>query len=379
VTLEPKVVNGPIPSWETARVSIQPESDSVRIPVPALASQDEIGCFALTVVFEDNGDGGPVVEWQPAEGDSLLMSAGLGEDGVAIGLNARTLLLPESLTLDGGTLKVSFPGRFSRLISVTLRPAREVAVAALGAGYKPALLAENDPVLTEEEVSGADVTPKAGDSTDGNVIHAELSASPKQLDLPGSDGVMEFIVPMSSSPQGSLLQTEVAGLDPESWIEVRVNGESQGALGTAPFSLNSPGVLFSDSGRLVVAGWHPGSLFLPARLWKQGENSVVLMLRRAAGDAGQAVYLRKARIDLLFSPAGSSAITSTNVAAAGIPALSTPAQASQSAVIPTPAASPLPPSTSDTLSSGSAYGNPSPSLFHGTLPPPLPMETNQTQ
>ncbi len=340
VTLQPKVVQGPLPVWETNNVSVQPESDSVQIPVPSLASQDEIGCFSLTVVFKDNGDGGPVVEWQPSEGDGVLLSAGLGDTGVAVGLNARTLLLPQTLMLDGGSLKVSFTGRFSRLISITLRPARELGVAALGSDYTPALLGENEPVLTQDEVSGADVTPKTGDTTEGSVIHAELSTLPKQLDLPGSDGVMEFVVPMASTPQGSLLQTEVGGLDPESWIEVTLNGESCGALGAAPFSFNSPSIVFSGSGRLLIAGWRTTSLLLPARLWKQGDNSIVLSLRRVTGDAGDAVYLRKARIDLLFSPRDSS---------------------------------------QETLSTGAVYGNPPPSLFHATAPLALPAIKNRTQ
>jgi hypothetical protein len=339
VTLKPKVLQGPLPAWETNNVSVQPESDYVQIPVPSLASQDEIGCFALTVVFKDNGDGGPVVEWQPIEGDMVLLSAGLGDTGVAVGLDARTILLPQSLMLDGGSVKVSFSGRFSRLISVTLRPARELGVAALGPDYTPALLGENEPVLTQEEVSGADVTPRTGDTTEGSVIHAELSTLPKQLDLPGSDGVMEFVVPLASTPQGSLLQSEVGGLDPESWIEVTLNGESCGALGSAPFSFNSPSIVFSGAGRLLIAGWRPTSLLLPARLWKQGDNSLVLSLRRATGDVGDAVYLRKARIDFLFSPSTSS---------------------------------------QETLSTGAMYGNPPLSLFHATAPLAIPTITNST-
>ncbi|MEI6344778.1 MAG: hypothetical protein WCP41_05390, partial [Verrucomicrobiota bacterium] len=80
VTLQPQVTTSPLPAWfvesratspfsaSSNRVLVQPESDSVTIPVPALATLDEIGAFALTVIFEDNGDGGPVVEWEPKEG-----------------------------------------------------------------------------------------------------------------------------------------------------------------------------------------------------------------------------------------------------------------------------------------------------------------------
>ncbi len=329
VTLQPVVVQGSLPSWASGNISLHPESDSVEIPVPALASQDAIGCFALTVVFRDNGDGGPVVEWQPPQGNRILLSAGLGENGIALGFNSRTLLLPQSLALDGGTLFVSFASRFSRLLSVTLRPARELGVAALGDDFTPALLGRNEWVLTEEEVSGAEIKPQSGDQTEGQVVHADLTSAPKQLAASGSGGSLEFIIPLGAKPQGSMLQAEVGGLDPESWIEVSVNGESFGALGAAPFPLNAPSVLFSESGRLLNAGWRPSSLFLPARLWKEGENSLLLTLRRVSGDEGNPLYLRKARIDLLFAPSGG---------------------------------------TSDLLSTGSRYGNPSPSLFHSTVP-----------
>jgi len=151
VTLQPKVSLGILPVWMTGTTnvpSIHAESDSVLIPVPALSSQEEIGCFALTVVFQDNGDGGAVVEWISKQGDLTLLSAGLGESGVAIGLNSRTLLLPQSLTLDGGTIRVSFTGRFSRLISASLRPARELGVAALGEDFTPALVENDHQVLS---------------------------------------------------------------------------------------------------------------------------------------------------------------------------------------------------------------------------------------
>jgi len=362
VTLRPQIVKGPLPSWETGSVVIDTNADDVSIPVPALASQDEIGSFALTVVFQDNGDGGPEVEWQPKEGESVLLSAGLGETGVALGLNARTLLISQSLALDGGTLRVSFTGRFARLISVTLRPARELGIATLGSTFNPALVGENEPVLTEADVSGADAPPVLGDTTEGNVVHAELSTLPRRLDLPDSENTVEFIVPVSPAPpkiKGGLLHVEVGGLDPESWIEITVNGESLGALGMAPFALNSPAVLSSSSGRLQIAGWRQASLFLPSRLWKDGDNSVILTLRRVAGDEGNPLFLRKAGIDFLFAP-GETLPAATSTPISGIPL---------------PSVSPIAPPTfsapsTQTLSTGSLYGNPSPSLFRTTLPPP---------
>jgi hypothetical protein len=370
VTLQPKVSIGILPTWEgTTHVpSIHSESDSVDIPVPSLTTQEEIGCFALTVVFQDNGDGGPVVEWISNQGDLTLLSAGLGDNGVALGLNARTLLLSQALTLDGGTIRVSFTGRFSRMISTSLRPARELGVAAFGSDLKPALIENDRQVLSEEEVSGNDIHPQSGDRTDGYVIHADLAASPLRLDLPGSGSTTEFVIPLSDKPVGSLIQAEVGGLEPESWIEVSVNGESRGILAPAPFSLNDPAVVITPpKNHLQVAGWRHASLFIPARLWTPGDNSVLMTLHRSTDDAGAPVYLRRVRSDLLFS--GTPAVSATSPLGTNNP---TPA------VIPTPDtsfAAPSHPSSAPSpsvLSTGSLYGNPSPMLFHAAAPTPLP-------
>ncbi|MCE9542317.1 MAG: hypothetical protein K8R38_02180, partial [Verrucomicrobia bacterium] len=173
ITLQPKETIGPLASWASAGPSVHSESDSIQFPVPSLAAQDQIGCFALTTVFDDLGDGGPVLEWISKGGDRTLLSAGLGDNGVALGLNARTVVLPQAMTLDGGVVRVSFPGRFSRLISTTLSPARELGVAVIGSHSRPALIQENEHILSEEEVSGLDEKPVEGDRTDGRIIHAE--------------------------------------------------------------------------------------------------------------------------------------------------------------------------------------------------------------
>jgi len=333
------------PAWFSGAPSIQPQSDRVDLPVPPLASQDEIGCFALTVVFQDNGDGGPVVEWLPRapHAEAVLLSSGLGETGVDLGLNARTILLPQQLALDGGSVRVSFPGRFARLLSLSLRPARELGVAALGPDPAAAVIEQGGQTLSASEVSGADEKPARGDTSENGVVHAELSATPIRLDLPGSDAALDVLVPLSAIPRGSFLHAEVGGLDPESWIEVSINGEPLGAMGGSPFALNDPRLIISSSDRLLYAGWRHFSLFIPSRVWKEGENAVTFTLRRANGDGEHPVYIRKALVDLLFPSPSPDAKAPT--APSNDPA--------------------------ETLSTGSVYGNPSPTLFHASPPAPL--------
>jgi len=352
IRLQPSFSAGSPPSWAagmTKTASLEQGADALLLQLPPLASQDEIGCYAVTVVFDDNGDGGPVVEWTPHDGASVLLSAGLGEQGIALGSNARTLLLSESLALDGGTLRVSFAGRMNRLRSVTVKPARELSVASLGRAVTPALITEQGKVLSDQEVSGSAPVPRSGDTTEGRVVNAELAALPLRLDAPGSGDSMEFAIPVAGNLSGGVVSSQVAGLDPESWIEVTLNGESRGVLATAPLALSDPSTLLGPGGRIMVAGWQRAALYLPGRIWKEGDNSLILTLHRTKGDAEQPLYLQNVRCDLLFPDQRTpAAIPATNPSAAPLPS---------------PLHQPF-----GTLSNGSLYGNPSPTLFRAGLP-----------
>jgi hypothetical protein len=323
-------------------------SDAVEIPVSSVSPDDEISCHALTVVFDDNGDGGPVIEWIARSGERTLLSSGLGTVGTGCGIELRTVLLPQNLTLAGGTVSVSFAGRFSRLRVIELRPCAELTVAAPLDLDRPAMLTATGRSISQQEASGGDATLLRGDTTKGNIVRAELAASPLPID---ESTPMEVVVPMASGAAESFIKAEVSGLDPASRIDVSVNGIPLGPLGLESFPLDDPGTLRSPAGRLLRAGWRSGSLFVPRGLWKQGDNSVVFSLINSEGDTGTPVRLRNAVTEILFTPPNTTALTgntSTNATAAPEP-----------------------------LSNGSAYGNPSPSLFHATLPT-IPAPTDHT-
>jgi len=359
IRVQPSFSAGMAPSWAsglTNAPALHADADAVEIPLPPLASQDEIGCFAATVLFDDNGDGGPVVEWTPRGGDRTLLSAGLGDTGVPLGINARTILLPQTVTLDGGTLRVSYAGRLSRLRSVTLLPARDLSLASLITRDNPALLTSQGTLLSDKEVSGESFTPEGGDRTQGHVVSAELSAAPIRLDSPDGGNSTQFVVPLPSKPAGAVLKADLGGLDPASWIEVAVNDRVRGVLSPSQISLNAPETVLGSDGKILLAGWHHASLFLPATLWQEGENSVTLTLHRANGDPGNPLHLRAVRLDLLFgADSASGEITS-----------------SKSSASPTPSASPSssPSTDAEKLSNGSVYGNPSPGLFRSAAPAP---------
>ncbi len=294
-----------VPDWVPRDAAIDPESASVEIPVPALSTQPSVSRFALSVVFEDNGDGGPSVEWRRADGSIVTISEGLGEalDDRVLGLNANTLLLPQELTRNGGSVIVTYFGRFPALTGVTLRPARESLVALIGARTDPALVDESLRVMLADEVDGRRSPPLTGDVRNGGVVEAELAAAIEEI-----PGELEFVVPVEGKILGVMLRMELLGLDLEGTVEVTLNEARIGSLNMASFALDDPAVTEDESGRLVVAGWRTGTLFLPAKYWQNGENRLVLRVIRTADDPGKPVYLRNSGLHLRFGPPAQASV-----------------------------------------------------------------------
>ncbi len=295
LSLKPSLQMSPLPGWMQAPAVVHQETATIEIPIPALWSVPAVEFYALTVVFDDRGDGGPAVEWRAPNGSTSTISQGIGEMGPSLGLNARTILLPQTLTRNGGVLLVSYYARFEGLSSLAVRPARENPLAVLGGQGDPALVDEAFRVFERSEVNGQRPTPLSGDIRRGAIVEAELSAPVQEL-----DGELEFIAPIEGVVEGGLLKLDVLGLDPEASIQVQVNSISVGPLGFAPFRLDDPALVPDSLGRLVLAGWRTGSVFIPARLWLPGENSVVLVLKKSAVETLHPVFIRNSGLHLRF-------------------------------------------------------------------------------
>ena len=300
LSLKPSLQMSPLPGWMQGPAVVHPETATIEIPVPAIWAVPAAELYALTVVFDDRGDGGPAVEWRSPNGSTSTISQGLGEIGTSLGLNARTILLPQELTREGGGLLISYYAKFDKLVSLAVRPAREDPLAVLGGGNDPALVDEALRVLERAEVDGRRNPPLSGDIRHGSIVEAELSAPVQEL-----DGELEFVVPIEGVVEGALLKLDALGLDPEAVIQVRVNSISVGQLGFSPFRLDDPALVPDSLGRLVIAGWRSGTLFIPARLWQAGDNSVVLVLKRSEVETGRPVFIRNAGIHIRFG-AGSA-------------------------------------------------------------------------
>ena len=300
LALKPGLQMSPLPAWMDGPATILPDLGLVEIPISPLWKESTVEMYAVTVVFEDSGDGGPMLEWKNGDERSTL-SNGLGEVGNPVGLNSRTVLLPQVLTKDGGALVISCEGKFDSLLSLAVRPARLDETAVLGGRRTAALVDDSFQVYDDREVSGGRPVPLAGDVRVGTIVEAELSAAVEPLDQ-----TIEFVAPVEGTVEGAVIHLEALGLDPEAELRVSVNTTPVGQISFPSFALDDPSLVTDWNGRLLLAGWRKGSLFVAARHFKQGENSVSIDLKRSEGETGRAIFLRNSSLHLRFTPAAFS-------------------------------------------------------------------------
>ena len=315
ITLHPKKEATPLPPWALAPVKVKPELSCVEIPLPAVTEQSEIEAFSLTVNFNDHGDGGPLVEWIKPQGERIMLASGLGTNGPALGPNSRTLLISNEIALDGGTIVVTHASRFDQLLSLTVRPGRAATVAVLGSKNNPALIDESLKVVQKDLADGKQAAIKRGDSMRGCIISAELAAPVERL----HENEIEFIVPLQGLPEATILHTEFIGLNLESQIDVQVNGIFLGNLNTPDFKLDTPELIKtasqdnSEPTKFQLAGWRDGSLYIPARVWKEGENSIIFSVRSPFETPTTLLSLRNTTLDLRYAiPPATAKHSATN-------------------------------------------------------------------
>jgi len=298
LALKPAVQMSPLPAWMEAPAHIDPENSCIEVAIPPIWRQSSVDRYAVTLVFDDGGDGGPILEWRSQDrSHTSTISYGLGEGDNPVGLNSRTVLIPQALTKEGGTLVILYRGKFDSLMSVAVRPCRENATAVIGSRNAPSLMDEGLQVYEDREVNGIPLTPLTGDLQKGTIVEAELSAPLEPL-----ESAIEFVAPLDGPVEGAMLKLETLGLDPEASLLVEVNKKPIGSINFPGFELNDPSIVTDWNGKLILAGWRKGSLFVPARFLLAGDNSIVVSLKRSEMETGRKVFLRNSQIHLRFAP-----------------------------------------------------------------------------
>ena len=295
VRWKPVLTVSPLPGWAPTGMETSPAQ--AVFPIPARWSAPGIDRYVLTVVFYDTDDTGPTVDWRSSDGIETRLSEGLGESSAALGLHARTMVLPDTITRDGGVVVVSMPTRQDGLVSATIQPARDVTLAVAGASGQPGLIARDGSVTESEYLKGRDLEPVGGDLREGAIVEAELSAAVESLDVG-----LEFVVPVDERVEGAVLHTEVIGLDPDDRIDVEVNGRRIGELNASALRLDDPAVTIDAERRLSVAGWRRHSLFLPGAAWLANAENTIVLRHRTANPSTVPIYLKNTYLHLRFSP-----------------------------------------------------------------------------
>lgn len=301
IRLKPELQSSPLPTWINQPLNFSQESPSLEISLAPLNQQTSIDHFVLTVVFDDHGDGGPKIKWKNTNNDETPLCSGLGVNGPAVGFNARTLLIPYALACNGGSVVIYHEGRFNPVISATIQAAHTATIAFLGEENEAALVDQIGNIISKDLAAGDSPQLKEGDVMKGRLMTAELSAKTQQ----GNE--FEFPFKMEGAlPETTMLNTEVIGLDLETQIEVRVNDTLVGMLNTAPFSLTSSELINTAGWRtpenqstFQLAGWRKAWLYIPARLWKQGEENHIL-LSVPTTSSTSTISLRNTTLDLHY-------------------------------------------------------------------------------
>jgi hypothetical protein len=295
LALQPETTRSVSPAWMAGEAVVDKETQTVEVPIAPLWLHSGPEAYAVKVVFQDDGDGGPAVEWRNDAGESTVLSHGLGGIGTAVGLNSRTVLVPKPLAREGGALLVSYYGNFDAMVSLAVVPLREDLVAVAGMRSAPSLIDSNHRVSEERDVNGSRPIPLGGDLWKGNIVEAELASETEQL-----EDALEFAIPIQGEMEGAMLHLESLGLDPAAKIQIIVNSEAIGTVNIEGFQLDDPSLVMDWNGKLIYAGWRRGSLFLPVDKLRQGDNSVVLTLERSSTETGRDVFLRNAGIHIRF-------------------------------------------------------------------------------
>ena len=295
LALQPVLRISALPPWVEQVPQVDTATSTVSVSIHPAWRSTGVEMFVATVVFNDNGDGGPALEWESPDDNVSTISYGLGEIGNPVGLNSRTVLLPQVLTREGGRLLLSYFGNFDSLLSLAIRPAREDSLAVVGERHAPVLIDGNLQVFEDGQVNGTRPVPMSGDLRNGSIIEAELSARVEPL-----EDSLEFVMPIQGKPEAAMLRLEALGLDPEARMEVTVNGRSLGTVSFPAFQLDDPSLVTDWNGGLVLAGWRKGSLFIAARHLLEGDNSIVVALKRSPVETGREVFLRNTGIHLRF-------------------------------------------------------------------------------
>lgn len=235
----------------------------------------------LTFIFKEDGGKGLAVFWSgDVSGRQVTISENIAE-GI-VGLNRRTVLLPEEVTEEAGHLYVM--GRQDSLVRLRIDWCDPSSVLVAADQERPALLVGGTRLLDREVTGQAVMTPP--DAWFGRVLDAALQDGVTEL----SDN-LELVVPLKGASGRVRLRAKFLGLPLGKAVRVWINGKLAGRIQPALPSLTDSGYVRRGK-RTTYAGWREGAVFLEEGTLREGENSVIFE------SPGTGVYLSGAAMEI---------------------------------------------------------------------------------
>jgi hypothetical protein len=274
----------PLPSW-LAVTDAEPTGTAFQIAAPQGVSD-----LAVTFYFRETNGSTLSVDWLGING-AFPLSANLCE-GVDLP-NQRTLLISRETIGAFGSLVVSSPDGSPLVDRVRFDWTVPSTVASTPGALVPGLLRADGSLLAADELDGQPVFPEEDEWT-GRTVTAALSAVPERVER----GVA-YCVDIAESPKWARLSLQVLGLPLDSAVAIWINGRSAGQLMAETPNLNDPGLITDSEGHPSYAGWRKVTLFVPAGLIMDGENTFQFS-RQDPLNAAPALAVKDVTLQLRF-------------------------------------------------------------------------------
>ncbi len=256
------------------------------------------GNLLLTVIFDEK-DGGFLRVYRKNQDQAQTISENLYEGtGMA---NQRTLLISGIDAQSPTTIVLQSSGASAvRRLVWEWPQTQQVPVVRVSTA---SVVIRHDAILTSDEVSGQPLpTPQPG-------VLIDYTSTPL-LDQPAQiDGSVVFKASLDRLPAYVRLEGKVSGLSLGQELECWINGQRAGVFALSLPSLRDPAYLLTPGIAPGLAGWRPGSLYIPAALWTSGENEIEI---RPAGSEAASYAIKDMVLELVYADASSITVTSAS-------------------------------------------------------------------
>jgi hypothetical protein len=275
-----------LPPWLATSPAPNPEFPN-NIELYFLPTGKSLDLF-ITVVFEEI-PGTPLrVTWTGAVSDRKSLIIRDLSEGIT-GLNQRVVRIPRRLTRTAGRLTFDSSDRPLPIRRIRADWVEATAIYAAAEGAASVFQDAGGRLYSALELTGERLL-SPPDAWVGKALEASLHERPESL-----DGNLELVIPLDAVPEAVRLRAEFAGIPLNDPPAIWINGAYMGRVPVNAPDLNDTGYLRGADGSPEYAGWRSASIFIPTRLLKAGDNTVLIQPPRTG------TWIRNTTLQFRFS------------------------------------------------------------------------------